>query len=319
MAEAAPKASKVSGSEECNGCRKPFKRLLTHLASSSSCRALYDFEKEKEERRKKTFISSQRKKREGRTEEEKKIEDEKKKNYMQQQREALTEEEKEAIREKDRIAHKKRYDQLKNDPIFKETLRQKQDRYRQKIFGNENRTRRGRKRLFNEHVRYGLIFPCCTCQDIFHDTKVVEIGGIEEFKEKLNGAFPGLFEEAVAKDIDDVPKCRTPYKQFNGKYYICTLCKKYLFQGKMPPKSNMNNLKSPDLEKMPELQLSELETSLLARNLVFMKIYNLPKSRMSALKDRTICVPIDHETMMKTLQSLPRPEHQKKPFLCQSN
>ena len=329
MAAASPKLADLTGREECRGCNGHFVKILRHLASSTSCRAFYDYEKEKEDRRKETLKSSRsksreklteeqkrtineekktymRKKREALTEEEKQIFNEDMKKYMQKKREGLSEEEKDVIREKDRIAHQKRYDQLKNDPLFKETLRQKQERYRKNLYGDENKTRRGRKRLFNRWNKYGLLFPCCTCEGKFFEEQVVEVGVIEEFRDKLNGVFPNLFEEAVNNNIEDIPKCRTAWEEHNGKYFLCTSCKKYLFQGKMPPKSNMNNLKSPDLEKMPELQLSELELSLLARTLVFMKIFNLPKSQMTAVKDRTVCVPIDHETMMKTLKSLPR-------------
>ena len=37
-----------------------------------------------------------------------------------------------------------------------------------------------------------------------------------------------------------------------------------------------------------------------------MKIFKLPKSRMSAIKDRTVCVPIDDTTIENTMLSLPR-------------
>ena len=56
MAEAT-KAAEVLSLEECKGCRGHFKRLLRHLASSTSCRDHYDFEAEKEERRRDTSRS----------------------------------------------------------------------------------------------------------------------------------------------------------------------------------------------------------------------------------------------------------------------
>ena len=71
MAEAT-NAPEVSSLEECKGCGRHLKKLLRHLASSTSCRNHYDFEKEKEERRKKTLNSSQRRSRENLSEEDKK-------------------------------------------------------------------------------------------------------------------------------------------------------------------------------------------------------------------------------------------------------
>jgi hypothetical protein len=73
---------------------------------------------------------------------------------------------------------------------------------------------------------------------------------------------------------------------------------------KIPPMSIANNLK---LAKQDEsLNLTELEGSLSAKNLIFQKIYQLPKSRWTALTDRIINVPITNEDILNTVQSLPR-------------
>ena len=73
---------------------------------------------------------------------------------------------------------------------------------------------------------------------------------------------------------------------------------------KIPPMSVANNLK---LAKQDEsLNLTELEGSLIAKNLIFQKIYQLPKSRWTALTDRIINVPITNEDILNTVQSLPR-------------
>jgi hypothetical protein len=54
------------------------------------------------------------------------------------------------------------------------------------------------------------------------------------------------------------------------------------------------------------LQLSELESNLIAKTLRFQKIYRLPKSRMSACKDQSINIPVSSEDGMNTLERLPR-------------
>ena len=45
---------------------------------------------------------------------------------------------------------------------------------------------------------------------------------------------------------------------------------------------------------------------MIAKSILFMKIFKKPVSRMSAVKDRTICVPIDNQTINDTLTQLPR-------------
>ena len=41
-----------------------------------------------------------------------------------------------------------------------------------------------------------------------------------------------------------------------------------------------------------------------------MKIFKLPRSQMSAIKDRCVCVPVDHQTISNTLNMLPRTPNQ---------
>ena len=54
------------------------------------------------------------------------------------------------------------------------------------------------------------------------------------------------------------------------------------------------------------LDLSELENNLIAKTLLFQKIYQLPKSRMAACKDQLINIPISSEDVLTTLEHLPR-------------
>ena len=56
----------------------------------------------------------------------------------------------------------------------------------------------------------------------------------------------------------------------------------------------------------PELQLSELENNLIALRIMFQKIYYLPKSRWTALKDRVINIPVEKENIINTIEKLPR-------------
>ena len=71
----------------------------------------------------------------------------------------------------------------------------------------------------------------------------------------------------------------------------------------------MNGLKLRDTDKElceQNLELTELEGALIAKNIIFQKIFQLPKSRWTALKDRVINVPINNEAIMNTLEQMPR-------------
>ena len=98
---------------------------------------------------------------------------------------------------------------------------------------------------------------------------------------------------------------KAPTKE-NGNYHICFACKGHLNKGKIPPMSHMNNLQLFDISCHPELQVSELENSLIALNLIFQKIHQLPKSRYPATHDKIVNIPIYESDVLKTVEALPR-------------
>ena len=72
----------------------------------------------------------------------------------------------------------------------------------------------------------------------------------------------------------------------------------------MPPMSVNKKLY---LEKQNEdLKLTELEGSLIAKSIPFQKIYQLPKSRWTALSDKVINVPINDQDIIETVDRLPK-------------
>ena len=86
--------------------------------------------------------------------------------------------------------------------------------------------------------------------------------------------------------------------------FICLACKRHLKAGKLPPMSTLNGLQIYD--HGPELELTELEGNLIAKNIVFMKNFQLPKSRWTALKDKIINVPVKDDDIVNTMTRLPR-------------
>ena len=78
---------------------------------------------------------------------------------------------------------------------------------------------------------------------------------------------------------------------------------------KIPPMSAMNGLQLQETDEMINqqgLKLTELEGALIAKTIIFQKIYQLPKSRWTALKDRLINIPINDDDIVNTLEQLPR-------------
>ena len=75
-------------------------------------------------------------------------------------------------------------------------------------------------------------------------------------------------------------------------------------KAKIPPMAEKSNLILEPQDS--SLQLTELEGALIAKNIIFQKICQLPKSRWTALTDRIINVPINDEDILNTIQLLPR-------------
>ena len=54
------------------------------------------------------------------------------------------------------------------------------------------------------------------------------------------------------------------------------------------------------------LELTQLENNLIAKKILFQKVFKLPKSRMAAVKDKIVNIPIGDEDVLNTVQALPR-------------
>ena len=62
---------------------------------------------------------------------------------------------------------------------------------------------------------------------------------------------------------------------------------------------------SYEIEDIPaHLKMNELGCTLIARNILFLKIFHLPRSQWNALKDRVINVPVEQSDVHDTVQIL---------------
>ena len=159
-----------------------------------------------------------------------------------------------------------------------------------------NFTRAERLKKFRRAVTFGPIFVCSSCHVKHFESNVMELD--EKLRESLLEKYPDCYVECVREFVKI---------DINGKnkYYFCKTCIKYLKTAKIPPMSVCNGLEIEHSDD-PELQLSELENNLIALRIMFQKIYYLPKSRWTALKDRVINIPIEKNDVINTIQQLPR-------------
>ena len=75
----------------------------------------------------------------------------------------------------------------------------------------------------------------------------------------------------------------------------------------MTTECQQNNLQ---VGPQPEvLKLSDLAAHLIARTILFLKIYQLSTARYTAVKDKIINVPVEENSTLNTIHSLPRPPY----------
>ena len=205
-----------------------------------------------------------------------------------------------AIREAEQEGDTARRKEKRTDPAIREAEQEYNTARKKNVCRMLRFSKSSTERLqdFRSSVENGCIFIYVCCNRRCFDTNVVEYN--EQFTASIEEDHPDLLERCVQSisESDSV----------QGKQYICHTCKNYLKRGKMPPMSTRNGLDIVDLKDNNgnKLELSELEATLIAKNIIFMKIFHLPKSRWSAVKDKTVNVPIQDDAVLQTVSNFPR-------------
>ena len=183
---------------------------------------------------------------------------------------------------------------LKDPKKVKDEEKERQQRHR------EVKTKSDRLRAFRDATKYNAVFLCTCChQRTFHSNIQLYTDAL---KKEINAMKPGHIEVCVENKIPT-------YINGEERTYVCKTCVRHMKKKKLPPMSAMNNLWLTDTDKKIEkegLKLTELEGALIAKSIIFQKIYQLPKSRWTALKDRLINIPINDDDIMNTLEQMPR-------------
>jgi hypothetical protein len=196
-----------------------------------------------------------------------------------------------------------------NEKVRKKLSRKKQlNENPQKVKDDQNRWQEKsrlidseKKRLskFRRSTMFNAIFTCMCCQRNLFECNVSKF--TTQLLAEIETKKPGIYERSI-ETIDSLPI--TVKVNETEESYICIACKKHLKAGKLPPMSAKNGLNVYNHE--PDMELTELEGNLIAKNIVFMKIFQLPKSRWTALKDRIVNVPVKDDDVLNTMMRLPR-------------
>ena len=140
---------------------------------------------------------------------------------------------------------------------------------------------------FRRSLCLGITLDCICCERVLFENGVTQ-----------------LSEKTLANlDADVITKSINP-PNLGGPNFICHSCYQCLREGELPGLSAMNNLM---IEPIPDqLKLSDFEMQLIAKDLLFMKVFSLPKSRMPAIRDKVINVPLTNVDIDRTTKLLPR-------------
>ena len=258
-----------------------------------------DLEKEAEKQKKREIMSSSRALK---SDLEKQAQNQRDRERMSLNRALKSDIEKKTEKEKTR----KRMSQNRSLKSLKERFDiKKKDRKRKnmkRLSKSANKTAADRILCFKKSVRYGPIFPCISCEQMMFEKGVsrLERGILDNIKSACGKKDKTLFNRVFKYKLRDL----SFQVSFETCFFICHTCKKYLMKGKLPPMSAANNL---GLSMVPDdILLTELENNLIGRKILFKKIFLLPISRIAAMKDKLVNVPIEEEDISKTIELLPR-------------
>ena len=276
----------------CPFCKKKFlsKSVLMHFAKSKLCKpkvskSLYDYFSSAS-----TFFSSQNNISKSEYD---------KKRHQRKRTEICTKKAKYYQENKSEIKKRTaKYKQENKSEIKKRNAQYKQENKAKiaKLDSKIYQKKQNLKKICNEHQKlFGIetshhpVFPCICCHRDLYPRSVVEV---------TETLINFLTKENLMQFV-------TPDLKLQGKSYICRTCKKHLLGSKMPPMCIKNALGVSE-RPLCMKKLKQLEKQLIKKSLPFIKIRQLPKTRMEVANDRIINVQIPDDDIVKTVTALPR-------------
>ena len=222
------------------------------------------------------------------------------------------------------------YEKHKNDEkarikIFREKQRENDE---QKLMeknrdmkrnSRRNETENQRLKVFLQATMHNAVFICTCCHIRSFQSNVLQF--TNSLKEKISSKYPNILKMCLNIKCPILSNFQTQHPQEKWpdyyrddeksmrKEFICKTCLKYLRNNKMPPSCQKNSLEIHETYeelKADDLILTDLEGALIARSILFMKIFQLPTSRWTGMIDKAVNVPIPESSVLNTLEKLPR-------------
>ena len=159
-----------------------------------------------------------------------------------------------------------------------------------------NVTFRENLKRFRNSVSDGCIYACVCCHRLMFNESVDVYNQV--FIDKINALDKNLIKSTICElDKND---------EMHGKQWICRTCSGQLLKKRMPKQCAKNGLEITPLcdADGTKIVLGEMEYVLISRVICFMKIFQLPRSRWSAIKDKCVYVPIPPENVANTMNQI---------------
>ena len=259
-------AQETNPDKTCQHCGEEFNKTIgLHLRGNKECKAKYEEWGISTKLSRSEINKNAREKNKARDKEYQKgyrdTHKEESKEYQKDYRDTHKEESKE-YQKGYRETHKAQSKEWKDNNRCEEKKKRKTRNANKKLLT----TPADRIKRFKESNKEGWSFPCTSCYRIFFKEQVYLLK--EDVEEKL-------------KNLMVVESLR--YK------FICRNCHSYVKKDKLPPQNIKNGLQ---LDSQPDClkKLSDLESVLIARKILFIKIFQLPLG-MDATVDKVVHVP----------------------------
>ena len=145
---------------------------------------------------------------------------------------------------------------------------------------------------FNKKQQTGLDYICVCCCTV-------------RFKKSVQELTKELEKSIRKQGLGHCLSVATEKFKFDGKFWIHHNCAALLKKGKMPNICFYNNLENKDIPEVFK-QATLVEKLAIKKKIPFIKIRELPSSRMKFMKDRIINVAISDSDVLKSALTLPR-------------
>ena len=184
--------------------------------------------------------------------------------------------------------------------LHQEAIQRKQITYNMiRSIKCSNKSEHDRILAFQNSLKDSCSYVCASCQMNFFKNSVV-YKSYDMLKDICKKNFTYDVYRECFIDITIPDSCKK-----TDKLCLCRTCLNSFIKGKKP-KLNVSNGLQVDVVPENLKNLSEVEQVLISKDILFIKIWQLPKSRWSAVSDKIVNVPIADNDIITNVSSLPR-------------